>query len=73
MAATLEQLEARRDALDKAIASGVLTIRHGDEQTTFRSMSEMMQARAFVQSQIDELQGKKRTRVRYAYQSGRGL
>lgn len=29
------------DRLEKAMASGVLTVKHGDTLTTFRSMAEM--------------------------------
>lgn len=71
--ATLETLQARLESLDAAIASGVLTVRHGETTTTFRSMAELLQARAHIQSQIDALQGTSRTRLRYAYQSGKGL
>lgn len=54
--ASLETLYARREALDAAIASGVLTVRHGETSTTFHSMSDLLKARAHVQAQIDALE-----------------
>lgn len=71
--ASLETLQARLETLDAAIASGVLTVRHGDTTTTFRSMKEMMDARSLLVKQIADLEGTTRTRLRYAYQSGKGL
>lgn len=73
MADTIESLNARRAQIVKARDSGVLVIRHGDEQTTFRSLSEMDRIIAGLDQQIGALQGVKRKRVRYAYQSGKGL
>jgi len=71
--ASLATLQARLETIDAAIASGVLTVRHGETSTTFRSMSEMLAARALLVKQIAELEGTTRTRIRYAYQSGKGL
>ncbi|MBB2698947.1 UNVERIFIED_ORG: superfamily I DNA and RNA helicase [Rhizobium esperanzae] len=73
MADTVETLTARRVAIVKARDSGVLTIRHGDEQTTFRSLAEMNKIVANLDAQIAALQGTQKKRVRYAYQSGKGL
>ncbi len=75
MAVTLLVLQARLEALDAAIASGVLTVKHGETLTTFRSMKEMLQARDLLLGQIDDLDPTTttRTRIRYAYQSGKGL
>jgi hypothetical protein len=71
--ATLATLQARLDALDGMIASGVLQTRHGDTMLTFRSTTELLKARQFVQDQIDDANGTSRRRVHYAYQSGKGL
>lgn len=71
--ASLATLQARLEALDAAIASGVLMVRHGETSTTFRSMKDLLAARAEIQKQIDILQGTARTRIRYAYQSDKGL
>ena len=45
---TAEQIQALRDA----IASGILTVRHGDKQTTFRSLAEMREALAIMESSL---------------------
>lgn len=71
--ATLATLQARLDALDGMIASGVLTTKHGETLLTFRSMSELLKARQFIEDQINEANGTTRTRVRYAFQTGKGL
>lgn len=54
--------------LEKAIASGVLTVRHGDTMTTFRSLDEMQRILDGLQQQA----GTTRTRARYIWQTGRG-
>lgn len=41
------------DALKKAIASGVLTVRHGDTSTTYRTLAEMERALALMQSEVN--------------------
>jgi hypothetical protein len=51
----------------------VLTVTHGETTTTFRNLKDMMAARAFIKKQIDEAEGTSRRRVRYPYQSGKGL
>jgi 5-keto 4-deoxyuronate isomerase len=38
--------QAQIDALDTAIASGTLRVRHGDKDITYRSVDEMMAARS---------------------------
>lgn len=45
---TQEQL----DALEEAIASGVLTVEYTDKKVTYRSMSEMMQARDLIRRRL---------------------
>jgi hypothetical protein len=66
-------MQARLDALDEMISSGLLQSRHGDTMLTFRSTTDLLKARQFVQDQIDDLNGTSRPRVRYAYQTGKGL
>lgn len=61
--------QARLAAIKKAMHSGVLTVRHGDTTTTFRSLAEMQ---AIIADLEKDLAGP-RTRLRYAYQSGKGL
>lgn len=71
--ASLATLQARLEALDGMIASGLLQSRHGETMLTFRSMAELLKARQFIEDQVNEANGTTRTRVRYAYQSGKGL
>jgi hypothetical protein len=54
---TLEELQAQLAALQQAYVSGVLTVKHKDVETTFRSMQALREAMAFVQSQIRILTG----------------
>ncbi|MHB2169951.1 phage head-tail joining protein [Alsobacter sp. R-9] len=62
MAASLDTLQARRDALLAAMASGVLTIRHGESLTTYRSLEEMERALALLDAQIDQANSVRRYR-----------
>lgn len=71
--ASVATLQARLEALDGMIASGLLQSRHGDTMLTFRSMAELLKARQFVEDQISDANGTTRTRVRYAYQRCKGL
>lgn len=48
------------DAIDAAIASGVLTVRTADRTVTYHSISELKAARAHVASIIAEAEGKRR-------------
>lgn len=38
--------QAQVDALDNAIAGGLLSVRYGDKVTTYQSMDDMLKARA---------------------------
>ncbi len=49
--------QADLDRLDQAIASGTLTLKLNGKEITYRSMSELMQARAFVASEIRNSSG----------------
>jgi hypothetical protein len=53
MAWTQQQL----DAIEAAIASGELTVRFGDRTVTYRSMDELLQARALIKQAVDEQAG----------------
>ena len=41
------------DALKTAIASGVLTIKHGETLTTYRSLAEMRTALALMEAEVN--------------------
>lgn len=45
--------QSQIDSLKKAIASGVLTVRHGDTSTTFRSIGEMRRALADMEAEVN--------------------
>lgn len=65
MAETVEQLQAQRLALVKAMRSGALNVRHGDKSVVYRSMSEMQTALDMIDEDIDAAAGKKRKRITY--------
>ena len=53
--ATAEQLTARIERLKAARGSGVLTVRHGDESTTFRTVEEINSAIAADERELADL------------------
>lgn len=63
--ATLAELTARRDALESALASGVLSLREGDKSVTYRSFEEMSQALSDVERQLAAADGTVPTRRVY--------
>lgn len=44
--------QAQLDALDEAIASGSLVVRHGDKAVTYRSFDEMVRIRDRIVAQL---------------------
>ena len=73
MATSLETLQTRLEKLEAMIVSGVLTSKHGETLLTYRSMSELLTAKALLEQQIAGASGTARRRVRYGYQSDKGL
>lgn len=69
--ATKAELQAYLAALEKAKYSGVLSFRHGDTQTTFRSMAELDKAINDIKNEINALDGKTRG-PRYLRQPNKG-
>jgi len=65
MTMTLDELEAQRDAIRRAIRSGVLRVRHGDKEVEYRSVADLQKALDDVQSQIADVGGTRRSRFRY--------
>lgn len=45
--------QSQIDALKAAIASGVLTVRHGETLTTYRSLSEMLRVLAAMETEAN--------------------
>lgn len=60
-------------ALKAARNSGVLTVKHGDTLTTYRSLSEIERIIAAIEASIGTTAGTRVSRVRPLYQSGKGL
>lgn len=73
MALTESQLEARITALRKARDTGALIVRHGDTSTQFRSLNEIEEILADLESQLATAQGTKKSRVKYIRQNDKGL
>jgi hypothetical protein len=44
--------QTQLDAVEAAIASGELTVRFGDRTVTYRSMDELLQARAVIRDAL---------------------
>lgn len=71
----LTDKQARLAQLIKVRDSGVAGIRSGDNRVEYRTMAEVMQAIAALEADIANLDGtsSSRRRVRYIYQTGKGL
>jgi hypothetical protein len=59
--------QADVDALNKAIASGELTVRFGDTSVTYRSLDELLRARDVVSREVS---GATRTHTLAAFSKG---
>jgi peptidoglycan hydrolase CwlO-like protein len=51
----------------------VLTVKHGETLTTFRSLAEIEATISKLESDLAAANGTSKRRVRYMYQSGKGL
>lgn len=71
MAETIEQLEAQRTALKRAMRTGALSVGHGDKRVQYRSIEEMKTVLEDLNDEIAQLGGKKKKRVLYIT-GGRG-
>lgn len=69
--ADLATLQAQLEALKTARNSGVLIVRHGDEQVTYRSRAEIDSIIDSIQGEIDKANGVKKT-PKYIEQCGKG-
>jgi hypothetical protein len=67
----LADLQAQLVAIKAAKATGVLTVRHGDTQTTYRSLDEMDRVIADLTAEINALSGTTR-KPRYIRQPRKG-
>jgi len=70
--ADLSTLQTRLEALRAARDTGALTVKHGEEMITYRSLDEINRIIASLEAQIDAL-GTTRRAVSYVHQSDKGL
>lgn len=68
MAYTISQLEA----LEAAIATGALTVKHGDQQVTYQSSVDMIRLRNLMRSELGVAAPKKQAAI-INPATGRGL
>ncbi|EJF79614.1 phage head-tail joining protein [Bartonella doshiae] len=61
----LENLKRRREQIEEALYSGAQSVRHGDKQVSNRSVEELRRALEMINTQIADLEGRKRSRVFY--------
>jgi hypothetical protein len=66
------EINARLTAIRKARDSGVLRVKHGEEETLFRSLAEMNQIIADLEAQLAGATNVRRKRIFYPVQSGKG-
>lgn len=72
-AESLATLQSRLAAIRKAYHTGVLTVTHGDVTTSYRSLQAMEKIISSLEGEIANVEGRTRRKVRYLYQSGKGL
>ncbi|WP_375701331.1 phage head-tail joining protein [Bartonella sp. AA81SXKL] len=61
----LENLKRRREQIEEALYSGAQSVRHGDKQVSNRSVEELRRALEMLNTQIANLEGRKRSHVFY--------
>ena len=70
--ATTAELTERLEALKEAMATGVLTVKHGEILTTYRSVDEMLKVIAYLTTQIAQSEGTAARQPRYIRQETQG-
>lgn len=71
--ATVEQLQAQVDALNRAIASGARSVTLGGQTVVYNTTDSLIRARDDRLAELNGLKaGKRRSRFTYLYQNGRG-
>lgn len=69
---TEAELTARITAIRKARDSGALMVRHGDQQTQFRSLAEMNAIIASLENELAEVTGSRTRGPNYIIQKSKG-
>jgi hypothetical protein len=74
MGLTIQQLQANLDAVTQAIGGPTLKVRFPDgREVTYRSVDELLQAKAAIEEDIRKTSGQTGSRVRFAqHQRGDG-
>lgn len=74
MSRTIDQLRADLDNIDAAIARGEFEVRYGERTVKYRSVDEMLKARAHIAGLIaaDAASGRRGASSRYSFTTGRG-
>lgn len=72
MALSEAEITARLTAIRKARDSGVLRVRHGEEETLFRSLKEMNDIIADLEAQLASVTSTPRQRIFYPRQCSKG-
>ncbi len=70
--ATLAELQTRRDALQKAIDSGVLSLGEGDKKVMYRNIDDMRGALVDLERRITAADSKVETRGVYIRPTTKG-
>ncbi len=75
MSRTIEQLRADLDAIDSAIARAELEVRYAERTVKYRSVDEMLKARAHIAGLIAQntASGRRGASSRYNFTTGRGF
>lgn len=62
------------DAINAAIASGELTVKHNGREVTYRSLADLMKAKQTIESELAaaETGGRAGGSYRFTFQTGRG-
>ncbi|HEY8356090.1 MAG TPA: hypothetical protein VIL30_01410 [Ramlibacter sp.] len=63
------------DAINSAIASGELTVKHSGREITYRSMEDLQKAKRMIEAEIASTQNGSRAggSYRFNFQTGRGF
>lgn len=73
MADSAQTIETKLTAIRNARDSGVLTVKHGDELTTFRTLEEMNSIIRDLEGKLADASGTaRRSRIRYPRQCTKG-
>lgn len=70
--ATKAEVTLQLERIEKAYATGTLKVKHGDTETTFRSLDEMERIIRYLKGILDNWGTKTTRRIRYIRQETKG-